>query len=216
MMSPCDAAELSRAYAFLGNSLLSPMNQTDSLGLDPAFWKAFPDFGNEPLRRALDAMADRMLDEGGEHSRQERVRCISVEYAKLFIGPPEPAAPPWESMHGDHVPDVGFQEPAFQMQGLFRAIGVEVSGPSNQYADHMGLELLYVSERLRLQADDAPGAADIKPDVDQFLKEHPLSWIDSLEAQANGICPQGYYACVLGIAQVLMRATVNLTSGALS
>lgn len=26
-------------YAFLGNSLLSPMSRTESVGLDPAFWR---------------------------------------------------------------------------------------------------------------------------------------------------------------------------------
>lgn len=213
MALSCDASELSQAYAFLGNSLLSPMNQTDSMGLDPAFWEAFPDFGSKSLRQALDAMSNRMRDEDGGLSRQERVRRISVEYAKLFIGPPEPAAPPWESMHGNHVPDVGFQEPAFQMRGLFRAIGVEVNGPSNQYADHIGLELLYVSERLRLQAGEISGAFGAAPDIAHFLKEHPLSWIDALETQANAVCPEGYYAHVLGIAHALMGETVSMLSG---
>ena len=29
----------SQLYAFLGNSLLSPMSRTESVGLDPAFWR---------------------------------------------------------------------------------------------------------------------------------------------------------------------------------
>ena len=33
---------LSEAYAFIGNSLLKPMTMTSTVGLDPAFWEAFP------------------------------------------------------------------------------------------------------------------------------------------------------------------------------
>ena len=45
------------ALAFLGNSLLSPMSQTLDVGLRAEFWRAFPDFCDKEVRRALDNLA---------------------------------------------------------------------------------------------------------------------------------------------------------------
>ena len=44
---------LSEAYAFVGNSLLRPMTMTSPVGLDPAFWKAFPVFDVYAVARAV-------------------------------------------------------------------------------------------------------------------------------------------------------------------
>ena len=44
---------LSEAYAFIGNSLLKPMTMTSTVGLDPAFWEAFPSFDDEAVAEAV-------------------------------------------------------------------------------------------------------------------------------------------------------------------
>ena len=44
------------AFAFLGNSLLAPMNQTGTVGLVPEFWQQFPTFDDEEVARALKAL----------------------------------------------------------------------------------------------------------------------------------------------------------------
>lgn len=92
---------LSEAYAFIGNSLLKPMTMTSTVGLDPAFWEAFPSFDDEAVAEAVAACA-RYAEgavqraEAGEDEPQR----AAVEYTKLFVGPPSPAAAPW----GDDVP----------------------------------------------------------------------------------------------------------------
>lgn len=42
----------SQVFAFLGNSLLSPMKQTSDADMDPAFWASFPDFGDDAVASA--------------------------------------------------------------------------------------------------------------------------------------------------------------------
>ena len=37
-----DWEALADAYAFVGNSLLTPMTRTSDVGLSPSFWSAFP------------------------------------------------------------------------------------------------------------------------------------------------------------------------------
>ena len=49
---------LSEAYAFIGNSLLKPMTMTSTVGLDPAFWEAFPSFDDEAVAEAVAACAE--------------------------------------------------------------------------------------------------------------------------------------------------------------
>lgn len=46
---------LSEAYAFIGNSLVKPMTMTSTVGLDPAFWEAFPSFDDEAVAEAVAA-----------------------------------------------------------------------------------------------------------------------------------------------------------------
>ena len=195
-MRDIDAAmwrALSEAYAFLGNSLLSPMTLTEPAGIDPAFWEAFPRFSDEGIAAAADACAafardayaaeaarigdapdggaaraERASDEDGvdeDGVRAALIERVSVEYTKLFVGPPVPAAAPWETMYrgsnADASPSApgakegaayGFGEPTFQMRSLLRGIGLELSNENRQYEDHMGIELLYLSQLCRLRA----------------------------------------------------------------
>ena len=66
---------------------------------EPSFWQAFPDFGDEAIAFASASLAEyaegaqALADAGGNP-----VQDVSVEYTKLFVGPPRPAAAPWETM----------------------------------------------------------------------------------------------------------------------
>ena len=116
-----DATEwrnLADAYGFLGNSLLRPMSQTANVGLDPEFWGAFPDFGSEAVAGAADALGLWAASQGA--GREKGVTDVSVEYTALFVGPPSPAAPPWETMNRREGVTVGFGEPTFQMREVLR------------------------------------------------------------------------------------------------
>ena len=86
--------ELSEAYAFVGNSLLKPMTQTSDVGLDPAFWEAFPTFGSSEVAGVCAALAAYALAarEAAASDGRDAVECCAVEYTRLFVGPPRPAA----------------------------------------------------------------------------------------------------------------------------
>ena len=204
------------AYAFFGNSLLSPMTQTSPIGLDPDFWGGF--FApNDECRHAVgdceayacaavQGAAARDAGDAGDDVFASAVQATAVEYARLFVGPPEPAAPPWETMHGSSA-TVGFGAPTFSMRRRLREAGLEVGGPSNQYEDHLGIELLYLSELCRRRA---AGEADVEDElagdeaVSAYLAAHPLGWIDSLLTCVEGSVPSGYYAALLRGARALL------------
>lgn len=202
--------DYAEVLAFLGNSLLAPMNQTQTVGLDPEFWVSFPDFGDAQVGKALAALEAYARDaQGFAQSGGDAVQRVSVEYTKLFIGPPRPAAAPWETMHRGEGATVGFGEPTFAMQRLLREAGLEVSNENNQYADHIGIELLYASV-LCARAADAAKAKDgdsqrqIAEQLAAFVQERPLSWIDRLITAVTEAEPNGYIEGLLVLAKAFL------------
>lgn len=217
-MTTCDAArwtDYSEALAFAGNSLLAPMSQTGAIGLEPAFWAGFPNFDDTQVGLALEALEGyaqdaRALSEPSDVALSH----VSAEYTKLFIGPPRPAAPPWETMHRGDGNTVGFGKPTFAMQRLLREAGLEVSNENNQYADHIGIELLYASTLCaRLaemgDAEDAVARAAVANQLAMFVQEHPLGWIDRLIAAVDESAPGGYIANLLVLAKALLITLVE-------
>lgn len=216
-LSPSDRTILADAYAFLGNSLLRPMSMTSDIGLDPLFWREFPDFGDAGVRRAKENLIDWAA--ANDDDPERIIEETSYQYTKLFIGPPSPAAAPWETMYrgeeGTEV-TVAFGTPTFQMRQRLRDIGLELSNENNQYEDHIGIELLYLSELCRrlAQGDDGTAAApeaDVSavPPVDAaaiaaFIEEHPLGWIDQLASKAANAFPNGYIPLLLELAKALL------------
>ena len=195
---------LSEAYAFVGNSLLKPMTMTSSVGLDPAFWEAFPTFDDEGVAAAVDACA-RYAEQAAQRASEgeDEVQRTAVEYTRLFVGPPSPAAAPWETMSRGEDVTVGFGQATFEMRELLRAAGLEVRNENNQYEDHMGIELLYLSSqcaRVDAGAEDAPA-----PDaVADFIEAHPLSWAEAFRARIAETAAHGYFAPLVGLAQALL------------
>lgn len=148
-----DYETLASAFAFLGNSLLEPMTKTPDVGLKAEFWKAFPTFGDAEVEAALDGMAlyaqDAEARACGDAS--STVEVCAYEFTRLFAGPPHPQAAPWESAYlqnGDVQKRgvVGFGEATHEMRRLLREVGLELHNQNHQYEDHMGIELLFLSE----------------------------------------------------------------------
>lgn len=204
--------DYAKALAFTGNSLLAPMNQTETMGLSPEFWRGFPDFDDAHVAEAISACecyaaaAQEFAARGGD-----AVQRASVEYTRLFVGPPRPSAAPWETMYcsGSDGTTVGFGQATFEMRRLLREAGLEISNDNNQYADHIGIELLFAS-MLCTRAADADGDKAVQAKVVQqlsnFLNEHPRAWIDELIDAVCAEKPDGYICNVLTLAQALLAS----------
>ena len=201
--------QLSQMYAFLGNSLLRPMNQTKGPGLDPTFWASLPDFDDTSVGAALDALCSfaeraRMESEGGGDPLTE----VAVEQTRLFVGPPSPAAAPWETYYPDtpegtavQEPTSGFGEPTFAMRALLRQAGLQLANESRQFEDHIGIELLFLSELLsRAVTGDAEALSASK----SFIEEHPGRWMGRLIAKVSENYPDGYIIRLLALADALL------------
>ncbi|OUO91731.1 hypothetical protein B5F40_02520 [Gordonibacter sp. An230] len=212
--------ELSEAYAFVGNSLLKPMTQTSDVGLDPAFWKAFPTFGSPDVAGActdLAAYAHAAREAAASDGCDPVERC-AVEYTRLFVGPPSPAAPPWETMHRGGAAAggaaVGFGEATFDMRRRLREAGLEVRNENNQYEDHMGIELLYLSVLCARAAEErgalaAKGGSSASDEVVSFIETHLLAWLSSLCIAVEDAAPSGYFSRLLALADALLHVPLK-------
>lgn len=140
----------------------------------------------------------------------EAVQNVSVEYTHLFIGPPHPAAPPWETMNPEGRENtVGFGQATIDMRHLLNEAGLQLGGSSNQYEDHMGVELLYLSTLCAnaAQSQDPEAAAEAQR---AFIKAHPLAWIGRWRERIEADSPHGYYAGIAELAHALLAWHVGL------
>ena len=203
-----DWKALSESMAFVGNSLLAPMNQTAWVGLAPEFWNEFPTFGDSAIAAATAALAEYAVALGqSEESIDARVSQVSVEYTRLFIGPPKPAAAPWESAYRQgSTPGVGFGQAAHEMRALYRAAGLETPNDNHQYADHIGLEVLYASvlcARIADEPDDSQ-RGEMQQEYVAYCTGHPLVWIDDFSLAVSATFPSGYFAHMPALAAALL------------
>ncbi len=197
-------------FAFLGNSLLSPMTSETAVGLHAPFWDAFAEglavvgCANERLVAGIDHVRRFACAAAVEH--EETVERVRMEHARLFAGPPKPEAPPWETFYAvpGRIGEAGFGEAAFAMRKAFREAGIVLIGENNQYADHMGLELLLVAAVCERFAASSP-AADQAARLSRFVEERPASWAPSFRAAVEAAEPDGYYRGIAEAAEGLCR-----------
>ena len=225
---------LSEACAFVGNSLLTPMTRTSAAGLDPAFWQAFPTFGDKEVAEAVQACEDfarRMQAEAAVHGEGVSDEGLSygtqrcaVEFTKLFVGPPSPAAAPWETMYRRQDAKVGFGQATFEMRELLRQAGLELRNQNHQYEDHLGIELLYLSVLCRRMADglqregngtspqiaaaSEPASAD-KAAIASFVAGHIAGWVPRFQQRIAEASPDGYFAPLVNLALCLARVAAR-------
>lgn len=225
-------------FAFLGNSLLAPMTADAALGLDEAFWDEFAAGEAESLsiHRALERLKAytraAQVDGAG---LEDAVRRVNVEYARLFIGPPKPVAPPWETMYAQagQVGEIGFGRATVAMQNLLAEAGLVLANENNQYADHLGIELLYLAElcqRCAAGAVSGPSAVAVAPEtrgdafaaatvagaaadeplgceerLRAFVREHPAAWAPAFHDRVAEAAPDGYFAPLTALVRDLLE-----------
>ncbi len=194
-----DWVTLGQECAFLGNTLLTPMRRTEKVGLDPLFWEKFPTLGSDGLNRACLNMRD-YVAWLGKNAQDDPVTDVSVEFTSLFIGPPEPKAAPWETMYRGDGANVGFGQATFEMNRLLQDAGLKMSGESNQYADHMGIELLYLSELCGRVSRGECECSEVK----RYVSEHPAGWVCVFRDKVHAAAPDGYFDRLLAIESELL------------
>lgn len=195
---------LSAALALCGNCLLDTPRHLGETPLDARLWESIPDFGSDEVRSARERLASRAAVLRGAEGESDGATEASVEYTRLFIGPPRPAAPPWETFYrGANAAQqdgrVGYGSATAAMERRLRELGLRVADGRGQYPDHGGIELLYLSELCRrAEEGDEDAGAHLAPFASDFL-----DWTASWQMAIDQASPEGLYGPLLALARAL-------------
>lgn len=192
-----DGKALAHLLALCGNSLLKPMSRDAAYGLSPSFWRELSvDHPNKTVDAALCELA--VFAEAACAARpvDKAVERVNTEFARLFIGPPRPAAPPWQTMYEGQATSVGMGRPAFEMKQQLRLAQLELGRANAQYEDHVGIELLLAA--VLVERGEAP---TVREAARSFARRFPLSWTGRLEQRVRTASPCGYYAPLVKLAR---------------
>lgn len=236
-------ADAAKALANEASDKLEPLGKGAACAEEPGKLEAFSkskaagEFDADIVAAAPLAVLD---ESAAQAVFNKAVEHAAVEYTHLFVGPPSPAAPPWETMNLHEGATVGFGEPTFQMRALLREAGLELSNENRQYEDHMGIELLYLSELCRRCSQVCSGKCEGQVDgelesvacaessasgadasvtapaanaasIARFIEEHPRVWIDAFAKRVSESYPDGYFAHLLACIRALLAW--NLVAG---
>ena len=127
----------------------------------------------------------------------ERLGALTWDFNRLFVGPGEMLAAPWESVYRSKT-KLTFQEPTLQVREIYERFGVQAPAIHREPDDHLGLELAFVAtlSDLVTQAtakDDATQPTRCFEAQKDFLRDHLLAWAPACLALVEKHAETDYY-----------------------
>ena len=135
----------------------------------------------DDLVTLIEAAADEPLPVRIDPALVEDVQALRVDHAKLFVGPFELLAPPYESVYVDDVDRV-MTRSTLALEHAYRQEGLDIG--LDEPADHVAAELEFmyylVGEELEALLDlDIDTATHYLQTQQDFLEEHLGVWIEA-------------------------------------
>ena len=122
---------------------------------------------------------------------------LTWDFNRLFVGPGEMLAAPWESVYRSKT-KLTFQETTLQVRELYERFGVRAPAIHREPDDHLGLELAFVAtlSDLAAQAAAAGDCARLARCFEaqkDFLRDHLLAWAPACLELVDKHAESGYY-----------------------
>lgn len=143
----------------------------------------------------------------------ELFRELRADYTRLFIGPGQVLAPPWESVFVKEGRMI-FQEVTLQVREWYLRYNLQPVRLYTEPDDHIGLELTFLAHLAGLglaalnKQDDAEFAAVVEAQRG-FLSEHLLKWAFIWCDQVGVYCRTDFYR---GVALVVRGALAEMAA----
>ncbi|WP_407313205.1 molecular chaperone [Desulfosporosinus sp. SB140] len=151
---------------------------------------------------------------------EENYDRLHWDYTRMFIGPYELPAPPWESAYLNEE-RLLFQEETLAVRRAYLKYSLVAKEYGHEADDHLGLELdfMYQLSLLALQKineEDYGGMVEILLDQQDFLDEHLLKWVpdfcQKVEQSAQTKFYQGMAKILHGYVTIDRQAVEELIS----
>ncbi len=121
------------------------------------------------------------------------------DFNRLFVGPGEMLAPPWESVHRSKT-RLTFQEPTLEVRGIYQQFGIEAPAIHREPDDHLALELAFFAHLSELATEAETRTDTATPSRDRcleaqrdFLHDHLLAWVPGCLAMVLAHAETDYY-----------------------
>ncbi|MGB3714837.1 MAG: molecular chaperone TorD family protein, partial [Candidatus Promineifilaceae bacterium] len=143
----------------------------------------------------------------------EVFHALKADYTRLFIGPGQVLAPPWESVFVKEGRMI-FQEVTLQVRDWYRRYDLQTVKLYEEPDDHIGLELTFLAHLAGLglaalkKQDDVEFAAVVEAQRG-FLSEHVLRWTPIWCDQVGVYCRTDFFR---GIALVVRGALAEMAA----
>ncbi|WP_406677954.1 TorD/DmsD family molecular chaperone [Moorella sp. ACPs] len=114
-------------------------------------------------------------------ARDEELERLRWDYTRMFVGPYQLPAPPWESAYLNEE-RLLFQEETLAVRRAYLSYSFIPRNYHREADDHLGLELEFMFRLSEMVAGkaavrDAVGAEAILKDQEAFLTDHLLKWV---------------------------------------
>lgn len=186
--------EQALAYHFLGRCLYeAPRAEWLAAFAGDRLFEAWP-FPSSDDRTAAGLV---LLNEFCHGWDSEGLGALTWDFNRLFVGPGEMLAAPWESVYRSKT-KLTFQEPTLQVRELYERFGVQAPAMHREPDDHLGLELAFVAtlSDLAAQAAAAGDTAQLARCFEtqrDFLQDHLLAWAPTCLALVGKHAETDYY-----------------------
>jgi putative dimethyl sulfoxide reductase chaperone len=106
---------------------------------------------------------------------------VRDDYTRLFVGPNQLLAAPWESVYTNKDRAV-FQRETVSVKNWYQRFDLVLESSYNEPADHIGLEFAFLAHlaKLTVAASDIRDGGEVKRLIDAqrgFLSQHMLRWV---------------------------------------
>jgi TorA maturation chaperone TorD len=130
---------------------------------------------------------------------------LQVDYCRLFVGPGQLLAPPWESVHRD-ISHLTFQQNTVEVRKWYARYGLQFEKLHKEPDDHIGLELAFIATLASRAAEAlAAGEQDRYEEFLEakrtFMREHLLQWGPQWAEMAIKGARSEFYQGIVRLAQ---------------
>jgi TorA maturation chaperone TorD len=129
---------------------------------------------------------------------------LKRDYERLFIGPRELLAVPWESVYRD-AEGLIFATQTLEVRRLYQQYGMPVPKPGREPEDHIGLEMRFVAHLCAIgvqavQNGQADSLGSVIGGLRQFFDSHLGQWADQCLEKVQRHAETPYYRGVAELA----------------
>lgn len=163
--------------------------------VDPASWKELAVYNDPENRRcspevheAIGRIAEAPLDDAQE---------FEFEYNRLFVGPEQLPAPPYETIYVSTDPTL-MRQVTMSVRQAYLDHGIAISSKNVEPDDHLAFEFLFASKLIE------DGSLD---ELSGFLDDHMNKWI---EGHATAIRDNSANQVILGFADLAQSVISEL------